>query len=76
MPSFFVIRPTPFAHVIEAIIDLVESNNQYHVLVIIVDGWVITTSFPHYFQGCSLNQHARAKISEFISFLQNQSDHI
>lgn len=45
MPSFFVIGPTSFAPVIDAAIDIVESNNgQYHVLVIIADGQVIITT--------------------------------
>lgn len=39
----FVIGPTSFAPVIDAAIDIVERNNgQYHVLVIIADGQVIS----------------------------------
>lgn len=57
MPSFFVIGPTSFAPVIDAAIDIVESNNgQYHVLVIIADGQVIITTdfFSVIFMTCCL----------------------
>jgi hypothetical protein len=42
----FVIGPTSFAPVIDAAIDIVERNNgQYHVLVIIADGQVLSIHF-------------------------------
>lgn len=50
--SSFFIGPTSFAPVIDVAIDIVERNNgQYHVLVIIADGQVLSISlfplFPH-----------------------------
>lgn len=39
----FIAGPTSFAPVIDAAVDIVEkSNGQYHVLVIIADGQVVT----------------------------------